>query len=174
MSENRGLEKKKKTSTGNNKISPANHDEKFSYFTSYKTPQSLIVSPVFERLNEPLGISNNDFLDTTGRGLSKKPNTGLGESGVATRLDLQSRQRFSRGTRGVRQGRWISGSLKESSKEVLRVKCQLMIILSFVSLFSIASLLLTILLIFGKVRGHVEKIEGMCLSISGSNIVFIL
>lgn len=146
--------KMKKKSIGS-KVLPLNTNEKNPNFVSYKTPRSLIVSPVFDRLNEPLGTVKNKDNSTEGTQQSVLLNN------THYTADHQPRPKISQ---GVRQGGWTSRrSLKGSKNEVQRMRCQFMAMFSFVCLLSIGSLLLTMLLIFGKVRGHCcnERIEGM-------------
>lgn len=162
MADNRAVEKDfkmKKTSIGS-KVLPTNNQEKSPFLvSSYKAPRSLIVSPVFDRLDEPLGTVRNQDKSTEGTQHAVHLNN------VQNNADLQTRPKASQQlSRGVRQGGWASRrSLKDSKNEFQRMRCRYMTMFSFVFVLSIGSLLLTMLLIFGKVRGHCcnERIEGM-------------
>lgn len=146
MSTQRDLTSDWRTSASYNQVSPFINNN--NVLVSPKS--TFIVNPAFERLSD-------DFLDTTNIGGRR----GLYDNrGVITRSSQHPSSPKQPSTRSS-QGRWFTKQDNDPYEEIIRLKRQFCVMVSVVGLVSIGSLLVTVLLIFGKITGRCCELQGM-------------
>lgn len=138
------------TGGGNrNKVSPFTNESE-----NLVLPKStFVVNPAFERLSD-------DYLDTTyigaRRGLYDKTENQRGLNARSSSRPSTPKNPTTRSS----QGRWFARNDSDVYKEVIRLKRRFCVMVTMLGLLSLGSLLVTVLLIFGKITGRCCELQG--------------